>query len=76
MKIARLAAITSSASLWLTLAASAFAQSATESAPKGGTNGALPSAGSTELTYIIFAGGVLLFVFATLKFILSFKEAN
>lgn len=73
MKIARITTVASSVSLWLTLAASTFAQEATESAPKGGTNGALPSAGSTELTYIIFVGGVLLFVFATMKFILSFR---
>lgn len=74
MKLARLAVISSTASLWLTLASNVLAQSATGSATgKGGTTGALPNAGSTELTYILFLGGVLLFVFGTLKLILSYR---
>jgi hypothetical protein len=79
MKIARLATVSASASLWLTLAANALAQTASTgsaSTSKGGTTGALPEAGSTEITYAIFIGGVLLFVFAMLKFILSFREAK
>lgn len=58
----------------LYLAQNVFAQTATGSASKGGTNGALPNAGSTELTYIIFIGGLVLFVVGTLKLVLSFRE--
>lgn len=54
----------------------ALAQSATDSASKGGTSGALPDAGSTELTYVIFIGGVILFVFGTLKLILSYRGSE
>lgn len=64
----------SSGIAYLMLTSSVFAQTATGSAGKGGTNGALPSAGTTEITYAIFIGGVLLFVFGTLKLVASFKE--
>lgn len=74
VKSARVGAIVSSASFWLLLTSDVLAQSATDSAGKGGTNGALPGAGSTELTYILFLGGVTLFVVGTLKFILSFRK--
>lgn len=74
MKLARIVGFSSSALAWLALAQTAFAQSATNSASKGGTNGSLPNAGSTELTYLIFLGGVILFVVGTMKLILSFRE--
>ena len=74
MKLARFTGFISSAVAWLALAQAVLAQSATNSASKGGTSGALPNAGSTELTYLIFFGGVILFVMGTMKLILSFRE--
>ena len=74
-KLARVVGYTASViSLSTYLAGSAFAQSATSSAGKGGTSSSLPSAGSTELTYLLFIGGVLLFVVGTLKLVLSYRE--
>lgn len=80
-QLARLVGLSSSISLWLALAQNTFAQVSTSSASKGGvggggTSGALPNAGSTELTYIIFIGGLALFVFGTLKLILSFRDSG
>lgn len=60
--------------LWLSLSENVFAQSATGSAGKGGTSGALPNAGSTEITYFLFIGGLILFVVGTLKLALSFRD--
>lgn len=60
--------------LWLSLSENVFAQTATNSAGKGGTSGALPNAGSTEITYVLFIGGLILFVLGTLKLALSFRE--
>lgn len=74
LKLARLATITSSAWLWLAAAGKVFAQTATDSAGKGGTDGALPDAGSTELTYLLFIGGALLFVVGFMKLVLSFRQ--
>ena len=74
MSFARFIAFSSSALAWLALASNTFAQTATESAGKGGTNGALPNAGTTGLTYLIFIGGVILFVFGTIKLILSYSK--
>ena len=74
MSFARFIAFSSSALAWLALASNVFAQTATESAGKGGTNGALPNAGTTGLTYLIFIGGVILFVFGTIKLILSYSK--
>ena len=74
MKSARVIGIVSSTISWLTLATNAFAQTATGSASKGGTDGALPGAGSTGLTYLIFVGGVILFVFGTIKLVLSYRN--
>lgn len=76
MKLARLIGFSSSLAPFVTLAKNVFAQTATNGAAKGGTSGALPSAGSTELTYILFIGGVILFVFGTLKLILSYREPD
>ena len=74
MKIARLIGYSSLLPLWYMTIQNAFAQTATESAPKGGTEGALLDAGSTHLTYLIFIGGVILFVFGTIKLILSYSR--
>ena len=74
MKLARIIGFSSSALAWLALAQTALAQSATDSASKGGTSEALPNAGSTELTYLIFFVGVILFVFGTMKLVLSFRD--
>lgn len=65
----------------LTLASSAFAQtSATASSTlsKGGLDGSsssLPSAGNTEITYLIFGFGILLFVVGMMKLVSSFRES-
>lgn len=72
--IARLIGFFASLLLWLALTENVFAQVATGSASKGGTSGALPNAGSTELTYVLFIGGLVLFVVGTLKLALSFKD--
>ncbi|HSX18555.1 MAG TPA: hypothetical protein VLE91_00310 [Candidatus Saccharimonadales bacterium] len=74
-KLPKIASVVSSTLAYLALATNAFAQSATSSAPKGGTSGSLPSAGSTEITYLLFVGGIVLFVFGTLKLVTSFKES-
>lgn len=54
-----------------------FATSSAVSTGKGGgesTASSLPNAGSTELTYIIFVAGAVLFVFGMLKLVLSYRE--
>lgn len=74
--IRRIIGVGASVGFSLTLVGNAFAQSATGSSSlsKGGTSSALPVAGSTEVTYAIFAFGVLLFVFGTLKLVKSFQD--
>lgn len=74
MQLARKLKYFSSLPLALAIAKSALAQTATQSAGKGGTTSSLPDAGTTELTYILFIGGVLLFVIGTLKIALSFRD--
>lgn len=65
----------------LTLASSAFAQtSATASSTPskgglGGSSSSLPSAGNTEITYLIFGFGILLFVVGMMKLVSSFRES-
>lgn len=71
--VRKLIGVSSSVAISLTLVGNAFAQSATESASKGGTSSSLPSAGTTEITYAIFAFGVVLFVFGTMKLVKSFR---
>lgn len=77
-KLARAVGISSSVFAWLHLTGNAFAQFASESAEpvvgKGGTEGALPPAGSTDITYLLFIGGTLLFVFGVLKVILAYRD--
>ena len=67
----------SSAVVWLALAQSALAQTSTSSPsaePKGGTEGALPDAGSTELTFLLFLGGAALIIFGLTKLIASYSK--
>lgn len=74
--VRKLIGVGASVGFSLTLAGNVFAQSATGSSSlsKGGTSSALPSAGSTEITFAIFAFGVMLFVFGTLKLVKSFQD--
>ncbi|MDP2632468.1 MAG: hypothetical protein Q8P25_01965 [Candidatus Curtissbacteria bacterium] len=72
-QLPRVIGIASAALTYLSIATNTFAQ-ATGSASKGGTSSSLPSAGSTELTYLLFIGGVVLFVFGTMKLVLSYRE--
>ncbi len=75
IKLPRVVGGSLSALAYLAIVTNTFAQSATNSAPKGGTSGSLPSAGSTDITYMLFIFGIVLFVFGTLKLVTSFKEA-
>ena len=74
MKLARVIGFSTPLLIMLTRVGTVFAQAATSGAGKGGTGGALPGAGTTEITYLLFLAGVVLFVFGTLKLILSFRE--
>lgn len=74
IKIARVIGFSSPLGAGLLFAKSVFAQAATAGASKGGTGSSLPNAGSTELTYLLFLGGMVLFVFGTLKLILSYRD--
>ncbi|OGD83719.1 hypothetical protein A3A54_01825 [Candidatus Curtissbacteria bacterium RIFCSPLOWO2_01_FULL_39_62] len=63
----------------LYLATSALAQTSTgttgtTTTTKGGTTSSLPEAGTTELTYLLFIGGIVLFVIGTIKVVQSFRE--
>ncbi len=54
---------------------SAIAQtSATSSASKGGTSSSLPTAGNTEVTYLIFGLGVALFVVGMMKLVRNLRD--
>ena len=67
----------SSSAIWLALAQSALAQTSTSSPsaePKGGTEGALPNAGSAELTYLLFLGGMALLIFGAVRLIASYSK--
>lgn len=46
----------------------------TTTTTKGGTASSLPAAGTTELTYLLFIGGAVLFVIGALKLVKSFRE--
>ncbi|OGE08183.1 hypothetical protein A3A60_03655 [Candidatus Curtissbacteria bacterium RIFCSPLOWO2_01_FULL_42_26] len=74
--ISRIIGFFVSCALWLGLAQAAFAQtSSTLSAQsKGGTSSSLPAAGSTELTYVLFIAGAVLFVIGAVKLVLSFRD--
>ena len=60
----------------LMLAGNVLAQTSTgvSTTTKGGTSTALPDAGTTELTFLIFGVGLILFVAGTVKLALSFRE--
>lgn len=60
--------------LLLANATSVLAQTATGGASKGGTGGALPAAGTTEITYFFFIGGLILFVVGMMKLVTSFRS--
>lgn len=70
--------IASSLGVSLTLAKGAFAQTAStgsSSLSKGGTaSSSLPAAGTTEITYLVFGLGVLLFVVGMMKLVKSFRD--
>lgn len=82
MSKVRVAAVLGSAASYLAFASNAFAQVAsTGSANFGvgvgggsGTASSLPNAGSTDLTYAIFLGGAVLFVFGMIKLVSSYKD--
>ena len=74
-KLPKVIGIATGALSYLALASSTFAQSATSSGSKGGTSSSLPDAGTTEITYLLFMAGVVLFVFGTLKLVASFRES-
>jgi hypothetical protein len=65
----------------LTLTSSAFAQTsatASSSLTKGGLGGSsssLPSAGNTDVTYLIFGFGILFFVVGMMKLVASFRNS-
>lgn len=73
-KLPKVIGLSTTVATFLTLASNVFAQAATSGAAKGGTSGALPSAGTTEITYAIFVVGVVLFVFGMLKLAASYRE--
>ncbi|MBI4037434.1 hypothetical protein HY382_00110 [Candidatus Curtissbacteria bacterium] len=83
MTLARIAAAASSIVGFLTMATSAFAQFATDSAVVdltgtggGATDSALPDAGTIQITYIIFIAGLVLFLVAMMRMLLAFRDSN
>ena len=61
--------------LSLTAVTNVMADAATSSGGiGGGTGSALPNAGTSSLTYLIFAGGALLFIWGMLKLALSYRD--
>lgn len=82
MKFLRAAAFVTPFSAALSFGGNVFAQTkndfllgaSTVSAGKGGTSSSLPDAGSTDITYFLFVGGLTLFVLGTLKLILSYRD--
>lgn len=76
-KLARIITSASVSSVFLALAKSAFAQTATLSADTGGgagTDSALLDAGTKEITYLLFFAGLILFVFGSLKIVASLRD--
>lgn len=84
MKINRFIGFISSLGVVLSFAGNVMAETSSDfllgastgSAVGGGTGSSLPNAGSTELTYVIFAGGAILFVVGMLKMILSYRNSD
>lgn len=56
------------------LAQTSTGTTTTTTTTKGGTASSLPAAGTTELTYLLFVFGVVLFVVGTLKLVKSFRS--
>ncbi len=81
MKILRTASFVAPFSIALTFASNVLASKsdfllgASTSSAKGGTSSSLPSAGSTEITYLLFVGGLILFVIGTVKLISSYRSS-
>jgi hypothetical protein len=82
-KLARIVGVSSSIGVFLAAVGNVLAQAATDSAtftpPIGGgesTTSSLPNAGTSGLTYLIFAVGAMLFVYGMLRLVLSYREAN
>ncbi len=74
-KLARFSGFSISLVLSLTAATNVMADVATPSGGiGGGTGSALPNAGTSGLTYLIFAGGALLFICGMLKLALSYRD--
>ncbi len=56
------------------LAQTSTGTTGTTTTTKGSTASSLPAAGTTEITYLLFIGGVVLFVIGTIKVVQSFRE--
>ncbi len=75
------AGVLSALGVSLTLASNAFAQTSATSSPVltkgglGGSSSSLPSAGSTDITFLIFGFGILLFVVGMMKLVSSFRDS-
>lgn len=79
VKVARVVSFSVPFASSLLFASRVLADFATPSAGIGGgqaSSSSLPNAGSTEITYLIFVGGAVLFVFGMLKLVLSYREAK
>lgn len=75
LKLARLSGFSISLTITLTSITSALADVATPSGGVGGgTGSALPNAGNSGLTYLIFAAGALLFIYGMLRLVSSYRE--
>lgn len=82
VKFARIIGVGFSLGTFLATTGKAFAQTATDSSsivpPIGGGEGtasSLPNAGTSGLTYMIFAVGAMLFVYGMLRLVLSYRES-
>lgn len=82
LKLARIVGVSSSVGIFFAAAGNVLAQAATGSAtftpPVGGgesTTSSLPNAGTSGLTYLIFAVGAMLFIYGMLRLVLSYRES-
>jgi len=83
LRLARIVSVGSSFGVFLAAAGNVLAQSATDSAVftpavggGEGTASSLPNAGTSGLTYLIFAVGTMLFVYGMLRLVLSYRKAE
>lgn len=74
MKLARFISFSSSSLLWLSFASNVLAGTEATGAGKGGTSGALPAAGSTEITYLFLLGGILIFAIGFVKLVFTYRD--